>query len=64
MNTEELQQLAWDAEAQGKGVYVYRHDSQPDVITCVEIDDEAFDNDFLDVELEPYDFYAEGQWRQ
>ena len=64
MNTDQLEQLANDAEDSGATVYVYRHDSQTDVITCVEVDGEAFDNDFLDVELEPYDFYAEGLWRE
>lgn len=64
MNTDELQQLAWDAVDAGKSVYVYEHETQDDVITCVEIDDEQYENDFLDVELEPYDFYAEGMWRE
>ena len=64
MNTEQLQELAWSAEDAGKTVYVYRHETQDDDITYVEIDDEQYENDFLDVELEPYDFYAEGQWRE
>lgn len=64
MNTDQLQQLAWDAEDNGLTVNVYRHHTQDDVITCVEIDDETYENDFLDVELEPYDFYREGQWRE
>lgn len=64
MNTEELQELAWSAEDAGKTVYIYKHETQEDVITCVEVDDEPYENDFLDVELEPYDFYAEGQWRE
>ena len=64
MNTETLQQLAWDAEDAGKTVYVYKHHTQDDVITYVEVDDETYENDELDVELEPYDFYTEGQWRE
>lgn len=64
MNTDQLQQLAWDAEDTGKEVRVYKHHTQDDVITCVEIDDETYENDFLDVELEPYDFYAEKEWRE
>lgn len=64
MNTDELQQLAWDAEDAGKSVYVYKHETQDDVISYVEVDGEHFENDFLDVELGPYDFYAEGQWRE
>lgn len=64
MNTDELQQLAWDAEDSGRSVYVYKHHTQTDVITCVEIDDEQYENDLLDVELEPYDFYTERQWRE
>lgn len=64
MNTDQLQELAWSAEDSGRSVYVYRHETQDDVITGIEIDDEYYANDFLDEELEPYDFYAEGQWRE
>lgn len=64
MNTDELQQMAWDAEDSGDEVYVYRHHTQDDVITCVEINGEAFENEFLDMELEPYDFYAERMWQE
>lgn len=64
MNSEELQEMAWSAEDSGKTVYVYKHDTQTDVITGIEIDDEYFENDVLDIELEPYDFYAERLWRE
>lgn len=64
MNSNDLQVAAWDAEDNGEEVYVSRHDSQEDVILYVEINGETLVNDFVDQELQPYDFYAEGQWRE
>lgn len=64
MTTNELEELAWSAEDAGDEVYVYRHHTQDDVITCVEINGEPFENTVLDVELEAYDFYAESKWRE
>lgn len=64
MNTNELENLAMDAEDAGAEVYIYRHETQNDVIVRVEVNGEEFKNDFLDVELEPYDFYSEGMWRE
>lgn len=53
MNTNQLQEMAWDAEDSGRNVYVAKHESQTDVIVYVEINGETFENEFLDVELEP-----------
>ena len=64
MNTIELQQIAWDAEDAGKSVYVSKHETQTDVITYIEVNDETIYNDYLEDELEPYDYYAEGMWRE
>lgn len=63
MNTDQLQELAWDASDSGRNVYVAKHETQTDVIVYVEVDGETFENEFLDVELEPNQ-YAEVAWRE
>lgn len=63
MNTNQLQEMAWDADDCGAEVQVFWHDSQSDVIVYVEINGEIFENEFLDVELEPNGF-AEAAWRE
>lgn len=63
MNTDQLQEMAWDAEDSNQEVYVARHETQTDVILYLEINGETFENEFLDVELEPNDF-AEAAWRE
>lgn len=62
MNTDELQQLAWDAEDSGRSVYVYKHETQDDVITYVEVDDETYENDELDLDLEPT-YFGGREWQ-
>ena len=62
MNTETLQQLAWDAEDSNSEVRVHRHDTQTDVIVYVEVDDETYENDELDLDLEPT-YFGGREWR-
>ena len=62
MNTETLQQLAWDAEDASKKVRVHRHETQTDVIVYVEVDDETYENDELDLDLEPT-YFGGREWR-
>ena len=62
MNTNELQQLAWDAEDAGREVYIYRHPIHYDLITKVEIDGEQVDNEFLGDEIS--DSSPEALWRE
>ena len=64
MTTDELQELAWDAEDSGKDIYTNRHESQDDVIVSVEVDGETYYNDVLDQELQPYDWQQDGGWRE
>lgn len=63
MNTDQLQQLAWDAEDSGAEVYVAWHETQGDVILYVDADGETFENEFLAEELE-MNQYAENAWRE
>lgn len=63
MNTEQLQDMAWTAEDFGKTVRVHRHDTQTDVIVYVEVDDETYENDELDLDLEPT-YFGGREWRE
>lgn len=64
MNTDQLEQMAWDAEDSGADVCVHRHESQDNVIKYIEIDGEEFLNEYISDELEARDFNNERMWRE
>lgn len=64
MNTEKLEELAWEARDKGEDVYTYRHHNRPNVIVCVEVNGKGFENDFLDEELDSEDSRQDRGWRE
>lgn len=63
MGTDELYELACEAEDSGQEVCVYRHEYDDDVIWYVEIDGETFLNENIKQELDQSSD-AERWWRE
>lgn len=62
MNTDKLQNMAWDAEDSGQKVQVFWHSEN--VIDYISIEGDEYFNAFIDQELENWESEAEGYWRQ
>ena len=62
LGSDELYEIACDAEDMGKEVAVYRSEIDDEVILYVEVDGEEYWNDLYDVELDDTDRREAGRY--